>query len=74
MDYKAAIDLLDRLQDPEPWEPQITANAFDLLEMAKEALRKVYEGQASENEKMKQRIKHTRRIRKYERRKREDLL
>ena len=33
-----AIDQLDRLQDPEPWEPEVTGAAWEALEMAKEAL------------------------------------
>ena len=33
-----AIDQLDRLQNPEPWEPEITGAAWEALEMAKEAL------------------------------------
>lgn len=33
-----AIDQLDRIQDPEPWEPEVTGAAWEALEMAKEAL------------------------------------
>jgi len=33
-----AIDQLDRLQNPEPWEQEITPAAWEALEMAKEAL------------------------------------
>lgn len=33
-----AIDQLDRLQNPEPWEPEVTGAAWGALEMAKEAL------------------------------------
>lgn len=35
-----AIPILKRLQEPEPWEPQITFDAFDALELAIEALEK----------------------------------
>ena len=36
-----AIDQLDRLQNPEPWEPEITDAAWEALEMAKEALKDI---------------------------------
>ena len=36
-----AIDQLDRLQNPEPWEPEITDAAWIALEMAKEALKDI---------------------------------
>lgn len=36
-----AIDQLDRLQNPEPWEPDITGKAWEALEMAKEALKDI---------------------------------
>ena len=36
-----AIDQLDRLQNPEPWEPEITDAAWKALEMAKEALKDI---------------------------------
>ena len=35
-----AIPILKRLQEPEAWEPQITFDAFDALELAIEALEK----------------------------------
>jgi len=38
MTTKRAIDILERMQEPEAWEPQITADAFEALEMAIEAL------------------------------------
>lgn len=38
MSIPDAIDQLDRLQNPEPWEPEITPAAREALEMAKEAL------------------------------------
>lgn len=42
MSIPDAIDQLDRLQNPEPWEPEweleITDAAYEALEMAKEAL------------------------------------
>ena len=36
-----AIDQLDRLQNPEPWEPEITDAAWEALEIAKEALKDI---------------------------------
>ena len=36
-----AIDQLDRLQNPEPWEPEITPAAWEALEMAIEALKDI---------------------------------
>jgi hypothetical protein len=36
-----AIDQLDRLQNPEPWEPEVTGAAWEALEMAKEALKDI---------------------------------
>lgn len=38
MTNQEAISMLRRFQDPEPWEPQITSDAFHALEMAIEAL------------------------------------
>jgi len=38
MSIADAIDQLDRLQDPESWEHEITPAAWEALEMAKEAL------------------------------------
>lgn len=42
MSIPDAIDQLDRLQDPAPWDPEweleITDAAYEALEMAKEAL------------------------------------
>lgn len=38
MTTQEAIDMLRRLQNPEPWEPAITNDAFDALEMAIKAL------------------------------------
>ena len=38
MSIPDAIDQLDRLQNPEPWEPEVTGAAWEALEMAKEAL------------------------------------
>ena len=35
-----AIPILKRLQEPEPWEPHITMDTFDALELAIEALEK----------------------------------
>lgn len=40
MANEEAIPILKRLQEPEPWEPQITFDAFDALELAIEALNK----------------------------------
>jgi len=40
MTPQEAISILERLQEPEEWEPQITFDAFDALEMAIEALEK----------------------------------
>jgi hypothetical protein len=41
MSIPDAIDQLDRLQNPEPWEPEITPAAVAALEMAKEALKDI---------------------------------
>ena len=38
MTPQEAISILERLQEPEEWEPQITFDAFDALELAIEAL------------------------------------
>ena len=38
MNKDKAIQLLERLQDPDPYEPQITSEAFDALQMAIDAL------------------------------------
>ena len=38
MNKDKAIQLLERLQDPEPYEPQITSEAFEALQMAIDAL------------------------------------
>ena len=35
-----AIEMLKRLQDPEPWEPQLTYAAYDALKLAISALEK----------------------------------
>ena len=40
MTPQEAIPILERLQEPEPWEPQISRNAYEALEMAIEALEK----------------------------------
>lgn len=39
MTTKEAIMTLIRLQEPEPYEPPITAQAFEALQMAIEALK-----------------------------------
>lgn len=41
MSIADCIDQLDRLQNPEPWEPEITPAAWEALEMAKEALKDI---------------------------------
>ena len=38
MTIERAIKILERMQEPEPWDPQITKDAFDALELAIEAL------------------------------------
>ena len=38
MDKNKAIQLLERLQDPEPYEPHITSEAFEAFQMAIDAL------------------------------------
>ena len=38
MEIKEAIAILARIQEPDVWEPQITREAWQALEMAKEAL------------------------------------
>ncbi len=40
MTPQEAIPILERLQEPEPWEPQISRDAYEALEMAIEALEK----------------------------------
>lgn len=40
MENKEAIAILERLQEPEAWEPQISDDAYTALEMAIEALKK----------------------------------
>jgi hypothetical protein len=40
MTNKEAIKILKRLQDPEPWEPQLNSAAYDALDMAISALEK----------------------------------
>ena len=40
MENKEAIEMLERFQNPEPWEPQITSRAYEALEMAIAALQK----------------------------------
>lgn len=40
MENKEAIEMLERFQNPEPWEPQITNRAYEALEMAIAALQK----------------------------------
>lgn len=40
MTNEKAIKLLMRMQEPEPYEPQITEDAFEALQMAIEALEK----------------------------------
>jgi hypothetical protein len=41
MSIADAIDQLDRLQNPEPWEPEITDAAWEALETAIEALKDI---------------------------------
>lgn len=38
MNKDKAIQLLERLQDPEPYEPMLTKDAYDALQMAIDAL------------------------------------
>lgn len=40
MTNEEAIPILKRLQEPEAWEPQISRDAYEALEMAIEALEK----------------------------------
>lgn len=40
MSPQEAIPILKRLQEPEAWEPQISRDAYEALEMAIEALEK----------------------------------
>lgn len=35
-----AIEMLERFQNPEPWEPEITDRAYEALQMAISALEK----------------------------------
>lgn len=39
-EIRKAIDILQRLQEPEPWEPSITEETFNALELAITALKK----------------------------------
>lgn len=48
MEIKEAIAILARIQEPEAWEPQITREAWQALEMAKEALVKESQGLAKD--------------------------
>lgn len=40
MTNEEAIKMLERIQDPEPYEPQITKSAYDALQMGIDALKK----------------------------------
>ena len=40
MSPQESIPILERLQEPEPWEPQISRDAYEALELAIEALEK----------------------------------
>ena len=40
MENSDAIKMLERMQDPEPYEPQITSSAFDALQIGIDALKK----------------------------------
>ena len=40
MTIERAIKILERMQEPEAWEPQITADAFEALQMAISALKR----------------------------------
>jgi len=40
MTIEEAIKMLERIQDPEPYEPQITKSAYDALQMGVDALKK----------------------------------
>ena len=40
MTTEEAIKMLERIQDPEPYEPQITKSAYDSLQMGIDALKK----------------------------------
>ena len=39
MNTKRAIELLERMRDPEPWEPKITDQAAEALDMAIKAMK-----------------------------------
>lgn len=38
MENREAIEMLERFQNPEPWEPKITDRAYEALQMAISAL------------------------------------
>ena len=40
MTIERAIKILERMQEPEAWEPQITPEAFEALQMACTALKR----------------------------------
>ena len=40
MENREAIEMLERFQNPEPWEPKITDRAYEALQMAISALEK----------------------------------
>lgn len=40
MENREAIELLERFQNPEPWEPKITDRAYEALQTAISALEK----------------------------------
>ena len=44
MENKEAIEMLERIQNPEPWDPQITRRAYEALDMAISALEKQEQG------------------------------
>ena len=55
MENKEAIEMLERFQNPEPWEPQITSRAYEALEMAIAALGKQEQDKSCETCKHKKR-------------------
>lgn len=40
MTTEEAVKMLERIQDPEPYEPQITKSAYEALQMGIDALKK----------------------------------
>lgn len=56
MKPQEAIPILERLQEPEAWEPQISRDAYEALELAIEALEKLKRYETEEKPEVKSEI------------------